>query len=203
MKKTSLLAIIVFLFSFTVFSQAKKATKIKGKKARNITRPVVEKSGEEIVVAPCLGEKVKDEVGQGRGEGTGRQLGGGMGQGRGGGSPIVDPVTTPLNDTGISSQSKITKQNEIVKNKELSILQKPRHSYTNEARINNIQGVVELSVTFKADGKVGAIKVIKGLQKGLTQNAANAAGCIKFEPEIKNGKAITVTRILQYRFTLY
>jgi TonB family protein len=87
--------------------------------------------------------------------------------------------------------------------KPLKILSKPRASYTDAARENNVMGQVRLEVTFQKDGKIGKIKIIQSLPSGLTESAVTAAKKIKFEPEMKNGKPVTVTEIQTYTFTIY
>ena len=90
-----------------------------------------------------------------------------------------------------------------LKNKSLQIISKPKAVYTVEARKNCIQGKVIIKVTFFANGSVGRIKVLKGLCYGLSNKAVEAAKFIKFKPEIKNNKAITVTKKVTYNFTIY
>jgi TonB family protein len=85
----------------------------------------------------------------------------------------------------------------------LIIIRKPSPSYTNEARISNLMGIVQLKVTFLATGRIGEIKLLKSLGKGLDQTAFDAAKKIKFIPAEKNGKQVDVERILEYRFTIY
>ena len=85
----------------------------------------------------------------------------------------------------------------------LKILSKPIGSYTDTAKKNNIEGKVQLEITFKKDGTIGKIKIIKALPFGLTERAYAAAKKIKFEPEIINGKPKTVKKILEYNFTIY
>lgn len=88
------------------------------------------------------------------------------------------------------------------------ILSRPRPAYTDEARKDNIQGVVLVKVTFEADGNIGKVTDVsenaENLRKsGLVNAAIEAAKKIKFEPAMKNGKPAKVTQIMQYRFTLY
>lgn len=85
----------------------------------------------------------------------------------------------------------------------LKILSKPRAKYSCEAKLNDVQGTVLLSVVFLKTGKIGKIKVIEGLPFGLLEIAVEAAKKIKFEPEIKNGKTEIVTKKLKYHFTIY
>ena len=87
--------------------------------------------------------------------------------------------------------------------KGLKVLYKPRLIYTEKARINNIEGNVRLRVTFLADGKIGAIGEIGGLPFGLTEKAIEAAKKIKFEPQIANGKPISVSKAVAFTFTIY
>ncbi|HEX8249033.1 MAG TPA: energy transducer TonB [Pyrinomonadaceae bacterium] len=92
--------------------------------------------------------------------------------------------------------------------KPLKILSKPRPSYTDEARKNNIQGTVQVAVTFLSDGTIGKVGDVRqnnvNLRKyGLVNASIEAARKVKFEPAVKNGKPIRVTKILTYSFTLY
>lgn len=93
-------------------------------------------------------------------------------------------------------------------NKPLTIISKPRPSYTDEARKDNIQGLVLVRVTFLANGKIGDVADVaqndENLRKyGLVKATIEAAKRIKFEPAVKNGKPVKMTKILEYRFTLY
>ena len=83
----------------------------------------------------------------------------------------------------------------------LEILDKPRASYPTGGGC--FQGKVVLKVTFSDTGKIGAISVISGLGNGATENALEAAKQIKFKPAIKNGKPVSVTKPVEYVFTLY
>jgi TonB family protein len=59
---------------------------------------------------------------------------------------------------------------------------KPRPEWTEEARRNRIQGVVILSATFGADGRVKHVRVLRGLGYGLDEKAIEAALKIRFIP---------------------
>lgn len=65
------------------------------------------------------------------------------------------------------------------------------------------EGVVILRVTFLASGKVGEVTLVSGLTDELNQQAIEAARKIKFEPAKKNGVAVTVTKTVEYSFSLY
>lgn len=90
----------------------------------------------------------------------------------------------------------------------VKILSKPRADYTDAARTNNIQGTVQVSVTFLPDGTVGKISDVarnnSNLRKfGLVKSAMDAARKVKFQPAMKNGKPVKEVKILEYTFTLY
>ena len=83
-----------------------------------------------------------------------------------------------------------------------TILYREKAQYTQEARDNNVEGTVVLSVVFGADGQIGDIKVIRGLPHGLTQKAIEAASKIRFEPAMKDGRPVSVRGYVEYSFKL-
>ena len=92
--------------------------------------------------------------------------------------------------------------------KPLKILSKPLPAYTDQARMNNIQGKVQVKVTFLPDGKIGKVSDVpqnkEDLRKfGLVNAAMVAAKKIRFEPAMKNGKPVAAVKIVEYAFTLY
>ena len=117
---------------------------------------------------------------------TGNGIGFGSGNGSGQGSETSSSVVPPSNT--IPS---------------LQILSKPRPSYTDMARQNGIEGIVRLRITFLASGEIGAVSVVSGLSDGLTEQAIAAAKKINFEPAKRNGVAISVTKLIEYNFTIY
>ncbi len=103
-------------------------------------------------------------------------------------------------DKDFSEKPSTTSHSEI---KSVQITSKPRAGYTDIARQNQIQGTVTLRVTFTASGSIGSIFPVSGLPYGLTEQAIAAARGIKFEPAKKNGVPQTVTKQVQYSFTIY
>jgi TonB family protein len=85
----------------------------------------------------------------------------------------------------------------------LRILSKLAPQYTDTARKSAVEGTVRLRVTFLASGEIGSVTPISFLAEGLTERAIEAAQKIKFEPAKKNGVAISVTKIIEYSFTIY
>lgn len=97
-----------------------------------------------------------------------------------------------------------TGDNKIFTGKEVSqkprILSKPEPNSTDAARKNHTSGTVLLQSVFTAGGQVAQIRVLKGLPDGLSEEAIAAAKRIKFEPAMKDGKAVSMYMHLQYDF---
>ena len=121
----------------------------------------------------------------------GRGTGGGIGSGRGNGNGNPN-ASKPLPVPNQNSQSSGVK-----------ILSKPRANYTDLARFYGISGKVVLRLTFSANGTIGAVTTISKLPFGLTTEAIIAAKGIKFEPAQRDGVAYSVTKPVEYSFTLY
>lgn len=133
-------------------------------------------------------------VGSGNGPGAGSGSGGGLGSGTGGNIGDGDGTggsrtTPPPLKAGVTQG--------------LKIISKPKATYTDAARQNQVQGSVTLRITFLANGSIGSITPVSGLGYGLTEQAIAAARRIQFEPAKSNGVAQTVTKTFQYGFTIY
>jgi len=85
----------------------------------------------------------------------------------------------------------------------LRILSKPRPGYTDDARLGSVEGTVVLRVTFLASGQIGSVQTIEGLPDGLTEKAIDAARQITFEPARRNGVPMSVTKNIEYTFSIY
>jgi protein TonB len=83
-----------------------------------------------------------------------------------------------------------------------TITERPKPGYTKEARRNGIQGFVVLKVLLSSRGKVGRIRVVKGLPAGLTENGIRAACKIEFKPAMKGGQAVAQWVTVEYVFRL-
>lgn len=103
---------------------------------------------------------------------------------------------------GVGSKSSPQTYNSTV-SKPLNILFKPRPRYTAAARQNEIEGDVTLRITFLDSGQIGTVTPVSALPYGLTEQAIAAAKQLRFEPQIKNGKAVTVIKPVQFSFTIY
>jgi TonB family protein len=84
-----------------------------------------------------------------------------------------------------------------------TITDKPEPKYTEEARVKEIQGTVELSALFTENGEITDIRVIKDLSDGLTERAIEVAKRIKFISPTIAGKKIPCRMALEYNFNLY
>jgi len=124
--------------------------------------------------------------GNGSGSGSGNGNGNGDGDGPGGGGGIPPPPARPAGVT-----------------QKLSVLSKPRPGYTDAARTSNTQGVVILRVTFLGSGQIGSINTVKGLPNGLTEKAVEAARRISFTPKKIDGVGQSVTKQIEYTFSIF
>lgn len=103
-------------------------------------------------------------------------------------------------NTEVEDKDTINSDEEMIK---LRIVAKPRANYTDAARQKNTQGTVSLRVTFLGSGGIGNISVLNNLPHGLTEQAIVAAMKIAFVPMKKNGKLVSVSKIVQYNFLIY
>lgn len=117
-----------------------------------------------------------------------RSSGSGTGSGAGSGSGGI----------GSGSGNKIIQKNS---NQKLKILSLPKPEYTVLAKYYRVAGKVLLRVQFLSDSNIGDVSVISNLPFGLVESAKEAARRIRFEPEHVDGKAVTVTKVLQFDFS--
>lgn len=83
-----------------------------------------------------------------------------------------------------------------------TILYKERAAYTAAARDNKIEGTVTLSIEYLANGRIGQVRVVRGLPDGLTESAIEAAKRIRFNPAVKNGVPVSVRGTIEFNFRL-
>lgn len=83
------------------------------------------------------------------------------------------------------------------------ITSKPRASYVNKARDNNVTGSVRLRLAFAENAYIPAVDVMRTLPDGLVRQAIFAALRIKFLPAERNGKPIRIGKQLEYNFSIY
>ena len=101
----------------------------------------------------------------------------------------------------VSAQSNVNKSSA---NKPLKIISKPRAEYPKQdTGTICATGIVRLRIRFLDSGRIGEIEPLNKLPYGLTESAINAAQEIKFNPEIREGKSVTVTKVIEYNFSIY
>lgn len=111
----------------------------------------------------------------------------------------ASPTSEPTNRASTTDNSTAAMTREL----RPTITYKERAKYTEMARQNRIAGTVVLSVAYFADGRIGAMRVVRGLPYGLTAMALIAAGNIKFTPALKDGQPVSVRGNIEFNFTLY
>lgn len=89
----------------------------------------------------------------------------------------------------------------------LKILVQPPAQPDEKVAKDIIEGKVQLRVEFLSTGEIGEVTLYKAKKKvqksGSVEAAINAAKKIRFEPAKKEGKPVTVVKILEYRFKVY
>lgn len=83
----------------------------------------------------------------------------------------------------------------------LRILEQPLPELPRNHGTLDVQGTAIYRVQFLEFGEVGEITTVKDLPAGLGQNAMNAIRKIKFAPETKDGKPVTVVKQLEYIYS--
>lgn len=86
--------------------------------------------------------------------------------------------------------------------REFKIVRRPHTDYTPAARDNRVIGTVVTVVEFRADKKIGFVVPIRRLALGLTENSIKSIKETKFTPAVKDGKPITVIRMLSTSFNI-
>lgn len=171
-----------------------------------------EQTDEQVGIPNSLSDKVSSGGGSGggigngngTGVGNGRGTGEGNGNGSGSGNGIGNGNGDGLGDGDGDRTPQVAKKvTPVGETKSITITAKPSPRYTDAARQNNIQGTVRLRVTFNANGTVGGVSPVNSLPNGLTEQAIAAAKQIRFQPAMRNGQAISVTKQIEYNFTIY
>ena len=144
-----------------------------------------------------MGEGTGGGVGPGEGTGAGPGRGGNMGGGDrrdGGGGP------GGAGGGGVD-YGRPFRQNEVTQRALITF--KPEPGFTEEARKNNVTGLVRLRAVLSASGEITGITVVKGLPDGLTEKAIAAARQIRFRPAQKDGRTVSQYVVLEYNFNIY
>ena len=84
----------------------------------------------------------------------------------------------------------------------VEILEKPKPTYTAEARQMKIEGEVLLKVVFRSSGQVEVLGVERGLGHGLDESAMTAARKIRFKPAQRQGQPVDYNATVHIVFEL-
>ena len=83
------------------------------------------------------------------------------------------------------------------------ILSRPEPQYTEAARKFGVTGTVVLKGVLSSDGQVTNLRAVLRLPHGLTRASIKAAQQIKFEPAMKDGRAVSQYIQIEYNYNLY
>jgi TonB family protein len=184
-----------FLNSFSLKSDnsGSAAEEFKSEAARVARVPLPERldpsSSGGIGPGMGIGRGENSGIGPGRGSSSGPGVGPGY---EGGGGP---------GNVGSVDYTRTFRQNEVTRR--ARIVYKAEPSYTEEARRNNVKGVVRLRAVLSANGKVTDISIVKSLPDGLTERAILAARHMLFFPAGKDGRDVSQFVVLEYNFSIY
>jgi protein TonB len=136
-------------------------------------------------------ERPQDHAGPGNGGGAGTGSGTGMGAGTGAG--IGDGSGAGTGGGPYRPGSGIEAP---------EILREVKPDYTEEARRRSLSGDVVLEIVVRADGRVGAVKIVRGLGAGLDQRAVDAVRQWLFKPARRFGTPVDVVVEIAVEFRL-
>lgn len=83
------------------------------------------------------------------------------------------------------------------------LLRRFSSSYVPKARTERVSGNITLRVYFAHDGFIPHIDVYKKLSGGLLRQTLYAAARMRYLPEEKDGKPVTISRPVTYSFRIY
>ncbi|HXU37024.1 MAG TPA: TonB family protein [Blastocatellia bacterium] len=157
-------------------------------------RPDVQAEPARATTADAAGPSSMTTAGLSGGTGTGGGAGTGHGTGVGSGNGSGVGTGESVDYNGVFSVGSVTVRPQI--------LGRPTPGYTDEARRNQIEGSVKVSVLLKADGIVSEVRVTRGLGYGLDEKAIEAARQLRFVPGQKDGHAVSVRLFVEFKFSL-
>jgi protein TonB len=103
--------------------------------------------------------------------------------------------------TGGSSKAADAKAQKVDYDQNIKIKKKPHPSVSRSCL--QTSGVTRVRVTFDKSAKVTDVElIISSGCNGFDDNALRAAKKIKFTPAMKNGEAVTVTKLVEYAFSI-
>jgi TonB family protein len=158
-----------------------------------VVAPVVSAPAEPKEQAGVLTSNSPAATSQGPGSGAGSGTGRGTGIGEGSGPGIGDGSGGGTGGGPYRPGSGITAP---------SILHEVKPDYTEEARRRSLSGDVVLEIVVRADGRVGAVRIMQGLGSGLDQRAVDAVRQWRFSPARRFGTPVDVLVEVAVEFRL-
>jgi periplasmic protein TonB len=158
-----------------------------------VVAPVVSSPADTEDRAGVATEPQASAPSQGQGTGGGSGTGNGTGMGEGNGAGIGDGSIAGFGGGPYRPGSGITPP---------TLQREVKPVYTDDGRRRGIQGDVVMEVVVRADGTIGAVKILQGLGAGLDQRAVDAVRQWKFLPARRQGTPVDVLVEIAVEFRL-
>jgi TonB family protein len=146
------------------------------------------------------GNGIGEGTGGGVGAGSGTGYGPGEGYNTGGGAAKAGGGGAGGGGGGVD-YARAFRVNEV--SRRAQITSKPEPLYTEEARKNQVTGIVRLRLVLSATGQVTGVTPLTRLPDGLTEKAIEAARKINFTPAEKDGRKVSQYIVIEYNFNIY
>jgi TonB family protein len=166
---------------------------VKAEPLPQIVAPVVPVAGDtrDRVGVPAESAEPADSLGPGTGGGTGTGQGTGLGEGDG---PGLGPGTGGGTGGGpYQPGSGISPP---------ALLREVKPDYTEEGRRRGIEGEVVVEIVVRRDGRVGDVRLLRGLGAGLDERAIDAVRQWRFSPAERQGAPVDVMVEVSVEFRL-
>ena len=82
------------------------------------------------------------------------------------------------------------------------LLRQRRPKYTQHALVRRVQGETQFEVVILKNGRIGPVRILKGLDAGLDLNGVEALCGWRFEPGQREGEPVAVVADIQVDFTM-
>jgi len=158
-----------------------------------VEAPVVARSSDAETQAGVLEQRPAAPPSRGQGEGGGAGTGKGTGLGEGTGTGIGDGEGGGEGGGPFRAGSGIAPPR---------LLSEVKPDYTEDARRRGLEGEVVLEIVVRRDGRVGDVRVLKGLGAGLDQQAMQAVRRWTFASATRKGRPVDVIVEVAVEFKL-
>jgi TonB family protein len=83
------------------------------------------------------------------------------------------------------------------------VIKMDKPEYTEEARLNRVNGSVKMLVLVDEKGTVDKVLVVDGLPHGLTESAIKTVGTGKFKPALRDGVPVKSLAFMEVTYNIY